>query len=235
MSNAPRLVLLPGLNGDGGLFAPLLAELPAWLQVVVLPLPETGAQNHAGLAAALRPQLERLEGPLVLLGESFSGALAHRLCRELNQPPRGLILASSFLQRPRRLLPSGALMASLRGLLQRRWLIARFCADQHAAPALLDLISQQIRRLPGPLLVARLDALRRMQPQQAVVALPTLQLAARQDRLVSPAASRAVARHCSALQRMEINGPHFLLQCRPRDCAQAIEGFIAGLTSRALP
>lgn len=236
MTAAPlRLVLLPGLNGDGELFAPLLAELPASLHPLILPLPGTGAQDHASLARALRPQLEALDGPFMVLGESFSGALAHRLCNELDHAPLGLILASSFLQRPRTLLPPAALLGSLRGLLLEPWLIKAFCLGAGAAPELVALVGRQVAQLPTALLNARLEVLRSMRPPQLKLALPTLQLAARQDRLVSGAASRGTAHYCSDLQRIELDGPHFLLQREPRACAQAIAAFAVRLTSRELP
>lgn len=232
---ALRLILLPGLNGDGELFAPLLAELPTDLQPLILPLPATGAQDHASLARVLRPQLEALEAPFVLLCESFSGALAHLLCCALDNPPKGLILASSFLHRPRTLLPPAALVGRIRELLLKPWLIKAFCLGTGAAPELVALIGRQLAQLPTPLLSARLETLRSMRPPLATLTLPTLQLAARQDRLVSSAASHGVAHYCSDLQRIELDGPHFLLQREPRACAQAIAAFARGLTSRELP
>lgn len=232
---ALRLVLLPGLNGDGELFAPLLAALPAGLQPLILPLPATGAQDHVSLARALRPQLEALECPFVLLGESFSGALAHRLCSELDNTPQGLILASSFVQRPRTLLPPTALVGGLRKLLLKPWLIKAFCLGAGAAPELVALVGKRVAQLPTALLNARLETLRSMRPPAVKAALPALQLAARQDRLVSNAASRGAAYYCSDLQRIELDGPHFLLQREPQACAEAIAAFVARLTSRELP
>jgi len=230
-----RLVLLPGLNGDGELFAPLCEALLPWLQVSVITLPSQGAQDHASLAQALRPQLSGLDGPWVLLGESFSGALAHRLCRELDKPPLGLILASSFLQRPRRLLPPARLLAALRGAMSLTWPIKHFCLGHGASPELTARVAGQIRRLPAHLLAARIEALAHLQPPEAVLSLPTLQLVARRDRLVGAAASSATARYCSDLQRIDLDGPHFLLQREPQACAEAIAAFCERLTSPALP
>ena len=232
---ALRLVLLPGLNGQCALFAPLLAALPAQWQPLPLRLPEHGAQDPASLAAALRPELQALEQPWLLLGESFSGALAHLLCRRLERPPVGLILASSFLQRPRRLMPPAWLPAPLRAGLLQPWLIEQACLGRGASAAQIEAVAEQIRQLPPALLAARLRTLRQLQPPDAALTLPTLQLAACQDRLVSTTASRNVARYCTQLQRVELDGPHFLLQRQPQACAAAIERFAAGLTSRALP
>lgn len=230
-----RLVLLPGLNGGGELFAPLRQVLPTSIETQVLTLPDQGPQDHASLAGQLLPTLEAFEEPLVLLGESFSGALAHRLCRQLARPPLGLILASSFLQRPRHLIPPPWLVAALRERLEHPWLIEHFCLGSGASPALREQIGEAIRHLPTALLKARVATLIEMKPPPAVLRLPVLQLAASNDRLLSQAASRSAARHCSDLQRIELAGPHFLLQRQPEACAAAIQAFLSRLTSPALP
>lgn len=92
-----RLVLLPGLNGSGRPFAPLLAYLPD-ITCQVLELPRQGPQDYNSLATALLDQLG--DTPFVLLGESFSGPLAYRLALRRPKGLCGMVFAASFLQRP---------------------------------------------------------------------------------------------------------------------------------------
>lgn len=234
MSAAQRLhlVLLPGLNGSDRLFAPLLPWLDPQLTVRTLSLPQQGPQDHRQLAETLLSQLG--ETPFVLLGESFSGALAYHL--GIHKPPglRGLIFTASFLQRPQpllRLLPQHALPLPM-SLLTNSWLLKTFCIGKYASFELVDLLRTEIRSMEKSLLWARLFSLAQLQQPLLRLELPALQLLAKYDRLVTQQASSSLRLHCNDLQQVTIAGPHFLLQSQPEACAHAINRFIAGLATQ---
>ena len=69
------LILLPGLNGTGMLFLPLLAQLPSYDTPRVVSFP---GDVMLGYGQLLRRVFHALPsaGPFVVLGESFSGPLA---------------------------------------------------------------------------------------------------------------------------------------------------------------
>ena len=229
-----RLVLLPGLNGSDRLFEPLLPWLNPQLTAQALSLPQQGPQNHQQLAEELLSQLG--ETPFVLLGESFSGALAYHL--GIHKPPglRGLIFAASFLQRPQpllRRLPQYALPLPI-SLLTNTWLLKTFCIGKHASAELVDLLRTEIRCMEKSLLWTRLFSLAQLQQPLLRLELPALQLLAKHDRLVSQQASSSLRLHCNDLQQVTITGPHFLLQSQPEACAHAINRFIAGLATQQI-
>src|SRR4051812_35337188 len=74
VSERTQLVLLPGLDGSGRLFQPLLAELPKWIEPVVVAYPPERARFDE-LVPIARERLPH-SGAFALLGESFSGPLA---------------------------------------------------------------------------------------------------------------------------------------------------------------
>jgi pimeloyl-ACP methyl ester carboxylesterase len=224
-----RLLLLPGLNGSSRLFAPLLAQLGD-LPCSVLELPNQGPQGHDHLANALHDQLG--ETPFVLLGESFSGPLAFRLALRHPNALKGMILAASFLRPPNPLLPLACRLPLPGKLPAPAWLLRWFCIED-AAPAVLQLLQNEIRHLSPPLVRERLQAMARLQNPLASLSLPTLHLWPTHDRLVGHAAAASIGRHCRDLRVTRIEGPHFLLQSRPRDCAQAIQQFMAELGETA--
>lgn len=223
--------MLPGLNGTSALFEPLLPHLGANLEVDCLALPDSGPQDHESLARRLAPHLQGIDGPFVLLGESFSAPLAYRLAQERPRGLRGLIFAAGFLGCPHPLLP----LLPLRRLpLPQRLLILPsllklFCLGRRADPALLDWLREEIQAIPSALLRARLISLSQPQEPLQPLELPALHLLPLQDRLVMPRAAARLGQHCRQLQQVAIAGPHFLLQRQPQACAQAIERFIAGL------
>lgn len=80
--------------------------------------------------------------------------------------------------------------------------------------------------VPRALMRARLNSLGQLQTPTPKLQLPALQLLPARDRLVTRRATARFSHACLRLQHVTINGPHFLLQSRPRACAQAIQHFI---------
>lgn len=227
-----RLVLLPGLNGSSHLFRPLLEELDG-LAIEVLELPADGPQDHDSLATRLRRQLG--DEPFVLLGESFSGAIAYRIA--LQPPPglRGVIFAASFLSCPSALLPLAQYLPIPHPLSTLSVALRVFCVGSDASEGLLQLLRQEIRRIPDALLRARLKSLAALRAPQQRLALPALHLWPRQDRLVSRRVAAQLAEQCSDLQQVRIDGPHFILQARATACAEAIRAFMAERSGEIAP
>src|SRR2546429_59271 len=71
----PSLVLLPGLDGTGDFFQPLLEALEGDIDTHVVRYPAAGAYDYATCQQLVRAELPEDE-PYVLLGESFSGPVA---------------------------------------------------------------------------------------------------------------------------------------------------------------
>ena len=69
------IVLLPGLDGTGTLFRPLLAHLPSPLRPIVVAYPGNEKLGYDALRQRVMAALPT-EEPFVILGESFSGPLA---------------------------------------------------------------------------------------------------------------------------------------------------------------
>lgn len=218
-----RLVLLPGLNGSSALFAPLLAELGD-IDCQVLELPEHGPQDYPSLADALMEQLGT--APFVLLGESYSGPLAYQVA--LRQPTglRGVIFAASFLSRPN---PALALLAHLpmpQTLATQPWLLRALCLGKTADEHMLQRVQREIRRLDPRLLRTRLATLAGLQAPTQTLHLPCLHLWPQQDRLVADSTAERLSKACTDIRQVRLDGPHFILQTRPKACANAIVEFI---------
>ena len=145
------LVLLPGLDGTGELFRPLLAELPGWIHPVVVSYPRTEELGYAELlplAASFLPT----DAPFVILGESFSGPLAVMLAAESPAGLKGVVLCASFVRKPFRTLPAWLGMLCI-GPIFRLW------------PAVLRLRSLPIRGELRALLPLALAAIRSVRPE----------------------------------------------------------------------
>jgi pimeloyl-[acyl-carrier protein] methyl ester esterase len=80
MPEGLRAILLPGLDGTGRLFDPLLKELPADLRAEVISYPTDAILDYAALEQFVEAALPRRD-PFIIVAESFSGPLAIRLHR----------------------------------------------------------------------------------------------------------------------------------------------------------
>ena len=74
---APTLVLLPGMDGTGDLFAPLVAALGPHMRTIIVRYPDEPLDyaSHEEIARAALP----LGHPFILLGESFPDRSRFRL------------------------------------------------------------------------------------------------------------------------------------------------------------
>lgn len=95
----PTLVLLPGLDGTGGLFAPLLNVMPAGVIRRVISYPPSERLSYDALLGLIEGQL-REEPGVVLVAESFSGPLALRYASEHLGRVRAVVLCASFVRSP---------------------------------------------------------------------------------------------------------------------------------------
>jgi pimeloyl-[acyl-carrier protein] methyl ester esterase len=224
------LVLLPGLDGTGTLFQPLLRELPPHWQAVVVGYP---MEAHAGYEALTRLAAQALpaEGPVVVLGESFSGPVAIRLAASLGQRLKALILCCSFARNPR---PALARLGGLIGWLPSAdvlpsSLVAHALLGSRANAESRVLLAAALSRLPASVLRARLRMVMAVDVSRELAALraPVLYLQAVQDRIVPPAAAADIQRICPAASIIRLDGPHGLLQAAPAPCATAMTSFLA--------
>ncbi len=221
----PALVLLPGMDGTGLMFGPILPFLDGFdPRVVRYPAELT---SYPDCVAFARTQLP-VDRPFLLLGESFSGPIAIALAAEQPEELRGLVLCVTFARNPspelawtapllRALPPQRLSLLLLRHLLFGRW----------HTEALTDLALTMFPQVPASTLKARLLAVLAVDhtPLLADIQVPTLALCARQDRLVPPSATRWLQAHLPDLEVITLEGPHWLLEARPEACAQAIRAF----------
>jgi pimeloyl-ACP methyl ester carboxylesterase len=98
------LILLPGMDGTGRLFGPLLGILPPGLEAAVVAYPPDRPCGYAELLPIVEAAVPD-EGEFLILGESFSGPLALLLAARRPRGLRGVILCASFARSP---LPSFA-------------------------------------------------------------------------------------------------------------------------------
>lgn len=226
------LVLLPGLDGTGELFAPLLGALPDWIRPVVVSYPRDRPLGYEGLLPLAAGRLPP-DGPYVILGESFSGPLAVLLAA--GRPPglAGLILCASFVKKPFRTLPAWIGAACVAPVF-RLWpplLRLRSLPHRREFGGLLDLALGAIRSVRPEVIAARARALLKIDVEAELRALevPLLYLQALRDPLIRPHNVEGIRRLRPEVRVARIDTQHFLLQLEPERTAAEIAAFVESL------
>lgn len=234
----PRALLLPGIDGSGRLFAPLLAAEPRGLTPELVSYPPDRHLGYAELAALVREKLPR--GPFVLFAESFSGPLAIRLAAE--RPPGlvALVLAATFLHRP-----LDPLLHPIRGLVGARLfgvpmpaaVIRHFLAGPDAPRSIVAELQAAMASVPAEVMALRAaEALRAdVREDFAGVEVPILWLAPTRDRLVRTDGCEEVLDLRPDAEVACLEAPHLLLQRCPHAALARIEEFLARLPGARAP
>jgi pimeloyl-ACP methyl ester carboxylesterase len=224
----PKLILLPGLDGTGKLFADFLKALDLGVSANVVSYPPDVPLGYDELEHLVRAALPAHD-PFVLLGESFSGPLAIRIAADPPPALKGVILCVTFASNPYpRLAWARSLAAFLPLKSLPRWLRAALMwgssspskAPRQSERAMAGVDAAVIRR--------RIAALLSVDETAALtkISVPVLVLCATRDRVVSKAATMRLMGGIRHAQRVDVDGPHLLLKTRPEEGAAAVLKFL---------
>lgn len=215
------LVLLPGMNGTGELFAEFLSYYDG--DHLVISLPVSGPQDHATLADVINNQLPTED--YILLAESFSGGIVPELLKLEPTHMKGVIFVASFLSSPRsyligvaKLLPIKALSSLPLSNIVHRLLFL----GQEATKPLLSKFVNVIKSTPKQVLSSRLEVMKMQQLPQITFDIPAIYVQALSDRLIPSQKSREFSKVFTNIKYIEIEGPHFILQAQPKESARFV-------------
>lgn len=224
----PMLVLLPGMDGTGTLFQPLLDALGPNTPVQVLDYPSDRALDYPALEERVWQQIPR-ERPFVLLGESFSGPIAVGIAARRPTGLIGLVLCSSFVRNPRpALAPLAPLLKFMPWQYLPSWPMDALLLGGFSTPTLRNMLITAVARVAPAVLRLRLREVIGVDRCQALAALevPLLYLRAREDRLVPPQASALIQQLRQDVHLIEVDAPHCLLQAEPVKAAAHLRQFM---------
>lgn len=222
------LVLLPGMDGTGDLFAPFLAVWPSDWPTQVIRYPLHDPLSYRELVELVRAALPPSQ-PVVLLGESFSGPVAVDLAASLGDRVIALVLCCSFVRSPSKAL---SFLRPLTRFVPFEWapgaLVASTLLGHSAPPELRTLLLQALATVSPAVLRSRLQEVAAIDASRGLVACraPILYLRATRDRVVPKAACDHVVGLQPSIRVVEMEGPHGLLQAAPREAADAVMDFL---------
>jgi pimeloyl-[acyl-carrier protein] methyl ester esterase len=223
------LILLPGLDGTGDLFADFVSELPKDLIVKVVGYPTNKFLSYAALVEYVAKSVPG-EGPFIILAESFSTPLAVMLAAAFPSKVAGLILCAGFVTNPMRGWSPMAWALSWPWVIRLsppRVLLEFFVTGPDAPVALMLALREALRRVEPGVLAGRIRTVLRCDVRQELrsVKVPILCVRPTHDRLLARASMEIQSLRPDAVVAW-IPGPHLLLQREPRKSAKVVANFI---------
>jgi len=225
------LVLLPGLDGTGLLFADFVAELQRIapeIEPIVVRYPTDVPLGYSELDRIARELLPK-DRSFVLLGESFSGPLAISIAA--SRPPglAGLILVCTFAKYPRTLfrwLQSLTPVLPVKGRIVR--LARKIAAHQPVSPEVERQLTEANGKVSSEVFRRRISELLKIDVSDKVAQIdaPLLDVRALKDGVVPNLAANPIRRCARSVSIVEMEGPHFILQAKPRETAEVIRDFV---------
>ncbi|MDH3535190.1 MAG: alpha/beta hydrolase [Gammaproteobacteria bacterium] len=224
MNQRRTLVLMPGLEGNGKLFAPIIPLLQSHFELSIVTYPDLDSfTDYIGCA---RNQLPDAPG-FSVVAESFSGPVAMALMAQEPERFGRSVLAATFARSPL------ATLTRMANYVPRQMFsigaLNEFCLDVCAAdnedssetqPLPLNVMEQ----LDGAVLKHKIAVLSRIDVSALLpsIAVPILLLRAVRDRIVSEADAQMIEQYLPDVERIDIDAPHLLLQTSPQQCAELI-------------
>lgn len=224
-----QTLLLPGMDGTGRLFAPLLRAIAGRFRTRVVSYKTDAVETYDDLVHAF----ELPQEPVCLVGESFSGPIAIRLASMRPDRVRGVILAASFATSPLSFASSIASFAAPR-LPRATKFAMRTMLLNGGYPELAEEVHAATLLVSKSVLAGRIREIARVDERHTLrsTAMPLLFLRARHDRLIGKQQMRIVQEERRDTQIHELDAPHLVLQTQPARAADLIERFVGGLSSR---
>lgn len=226
------LLLLPGLDGTGLVFEPLLKHLPEDIEPRIVRYPTDrimSFQEHVDFA---RKQIPKAK-PFVLLAESFSGPIGLQILSEPPENLKGVLFVATFARHPSPFFLDVGLYLPQRLLLNlfsKTFLGRFFCLGGASADA-VDTFQKALKSVKLSVLANRLKILAELPPPpETNFSGPCLYLQAKGDRLVPERAVIPLQQLLPKLQIEQVPGPHITLLAHPESGAWIISHFISELT-----
>lgn len=221
-----KILILPGLDGTGTLLSEAVELLASKHEVTII---RYAPQDFSYQSLKTKVEAVLPTDDYILVAESFSGPLAVMIASEYPTGLRGVVLVATFARTPIKVpgfLTYLVDIAPTKSLFLSR-LAQPFLMGRWATPEFTTRFHKALQLVPASTLAGRLREVLRVNVVKQVprIGVPTIYLAAKNDRLVP---SRAASDFdLSTEATFESEGPHFLLQANAEETSKLIMDFAA--------
>ncbi len=224
-----KLILLPGLNGTGQLFSPLVRQLETHIDCEIIEYPEDRKfSSYLEMAEFVISKLPA-DGPIILLAESFSGPVGYQIGLQKIPQLKHLIFVATFLKSPAPLLKYILALLPL-SLLKPRFIpdiaTKHFCLGRQASDGEIREFWAVVSAMNPEIMRSRLKLAMSIRQPERTLDIPCTYIQASNDWLISKSHIDEFLRQCKNLEITALRGPHFILQAQPEKCADIVRELI---------
>ena len=222
-----KLLLIPGMDGTGKLFNPLIELLPKSLSTQVICLNLLHSEEPKEQASEIASLIGKEE--IVILAESYSGSIAYHLSLISDLNIKHIIFAASFLEPPSKLAKlSGCLPLSLirRGFIPS-FVLSRLFFAQRNNKKLVSLFLAALKLVDNSTLKQRLKTISSLASPTYEVGVPCTYVSAKSDYLVSKKSVHIFSKLCVNINVFRAKGGHFIVQSNPLYFSKLVQSVIA--------
>lgn len=221
------LVLLPGLNGTTGLFAPLLDRAKGKFNIIAISYPTDEIKSYRDLTELVLVKIKTLDGRVVLLGESFSGPISLFVSQAIPESLVGVVLVATFIRAPN--LRLGRFLPWKLGFILTKPLYSvRLRLAGEGSKSIVSRISSEMQKVSPGVLSARMEVIFNVNAMDALrdCKVPLIYLRGTRDFVVPKRNLRDILSVRPEVKVVEFNTQHFLLQSEPEKALLEIERFV---------
>jgi pimeloyl-ACP methyl ester carboxylesterase len=224
------LLLLPGMDGTGELFADFVKLLPNWIEPRVVNYPRDQKLPYDQLLPILKSALPPAN-PYVILAESFSTPLAVKFAAEHTKGLRALVLCAGFVLPPRRDLLARfiqVLSPAIFSFKLPKSVCRHFLVGETASITVVNEVCAAVSRVSGSVLAHRLRSVLSCNSERELrsVSVRLLYISGRYDRLVRNSSCKEIQQAKPDALVATVEAPHLILQAKPREAVDVIIPFL---------
>lgn len=224
LSNKPHLALLPGLDGTGQLFYPIIPFLEPHFEIHLVQYDDqVSLDEFVECAGNQLPD----DVPVSLVAESFSGPIAISLLARNGFDFRAAVLSATFCRSPMPLF-SHMWKYVPRFLFgsnpANRMFLDFFVMGDEADSDLRSRVHELLEEISPDRFQNRICLANEINVcvELEKIEVPLLYIQATRDHIVFPGSASEVMKHAKNLEIARVGGPHMILQTQPENCSKLI-------------
>ena len=230
------LVLLPGLDGTGIMFRPIINELKQDVEPIVISYKQEAKCSYHILADQVANSLPNND--FFILGESFSGPIALMIADRKPKDLKGIILCATFIDNPSAYFPSFLSFLIVAPLFYV-WPVsikANVLTGGRADDRIKELMRETRKETRNDALAARTRATMKVNVSEELrrCTYPILYLRGARDIVVTSRNFRRIKKIKSDISDVTFDTAHLVLQEAPEKAAKEIINFIKQPHNKAL-
>ena len=222
-----KIILLPGLDGTGDLFEPLIEKLPGKFDIQIISYDTKKEQSYDDLTQSVLEQLPK--EAFIIIAESFSGPIAYQIALQHPNHLKSIIFVATFLENPRIILLKILNILPLKFLFALpipTSIIKTFLLGKEIDEKAILLFKNTFKKLDPKIISFRLQEIANLPKIEKKLNLNITYIQATKDKLVPDLSIKKFKKAFKNVDVYKIAAPHLVLQAKPQYCTKIINNTI---------